>query len=288
MRCVARTARVQVLARALGYPMRFLGLATGAALLALVGCVVTDAQTPAPKPVAAEGPASEPPCNPAREGLAPLNHEGHGDLAVPLPAEYHERVNPCPLTPEVVARGKKIFDDHCAKCHGAGGDPTTAPLKDLTPPAKKLTVGGFSAAYLFWRASEGGAMEPFRSQMPAFKTVLREDEIWMVGNYVIGLRGTDIVPLSPTIQSVEPLPAGDGGASPGLRVFWRLASECQSLKLERKKDAAAYALAYTLTGFVTEHEDFAVATAPGRYCYRVTCEGVGRVSAPSNEMCNPL
>ena len=46
---------------------------------------------------------------------------------------------------------------------------------------------GDGDAYLFWRVSEGGQVEPFRSMqsvMPAFKTVLSEDERWDVLAYV--------------------------------------------------------------------------------------------------------
>jgi Cu/Ag efflux protein CusF len=48
-------------------------------------------------------------------------------------------------------------------------------------------ASGDGDAYLFWRVSEGGQVEPFKSMqsmMPAFKTVLTEDQRWDVLAYV--------------------------------------------------------------------------------------------------------
>lgn len=211
--------------------------------------------------------------------IRPLNHEGHGDGAVDVPAEYHFLTNPCPKSPEVAARGKQLFGEQCAKCHGPNGDAKDAVIPNLTPPAKKLTVGGFTEAYVFWRIREGGAFDPFNSAMPPFKEVLSTEDSWMVVSYVLSLAGADIVPLSPTMQPVTPATAG------GLVASWRLRSTCNSLKLDRKVGSAAYADLTTLTGFVTEYED-TTATAAGTYCYRVWCEGGGKLSPPSNEECS--
>lgn len=49
------------------------------------------------------------------------------------------------------------------------------------------TSPGNGDAYLFWRVSEGGTAEPFKSQgsaMPAFKDVLSVSERWDVLAYV--------------------------------------------------------------------------------------------------------
>ena len=77
-------------------------------------------------------------------------------------------------------------------CHGADGrgqGPRAAGLPhapaDLTHHFHRAPGDG--DAYLFWRVSEGGQVEPFRSMqsvMSVIKTVLRGDERWDVLAYV--------------------------------------------------------------------------------------------------------
>lgn len=77
-------------------------------------------------------------------------------------------------------------------CHGADGRGTGPAAKSLVHPPADLTHHfhirpGDGDAYLFWRVSEGGTAEPFKSMqsaMPAFKTVLSEDQRWDVLAYV--------------------------------------------------------------------------------------------------------
>ena len=85
-------------------------------------------------------------------------------------------------------------------------------------------------------------------------------------------------PAAPVIQSVEPL----GGA---LHVMWmNTTMGCDKVELDRKKDAGAYATAYTLTGSATSQHD-TQATAPGTYCYKARCLKGGGKSPDSNEKC---
>jgi Cu/Ag efflux protein CusF len=77
-------------------------------------------------------------------------------------------------------------------CHGSDGKGTGIAAKGLPHPPADLThhfhrAPGDGDAYLFWRVSEGGQVEPFKSSqsaMPAFKTVLSEDQRWDVLAYV--------------------------------------------------------------------------------------------------------
>ncbi len=39
-------------------------------------------------------------------------------------------------------------------------------------------------AYIFWRISEGGAMEPFNSGMPAWGNSLSDEQIWQLVSYL--------------------------------------------------------------------------------------------------------
>jgi mono/diheme cytochrome c family protein len=89
-------------------------------------------------------------------------------------------------------RGEALFQTHCMVCHGADGRGMGPGAVGLPHAPADLThhfhrAPGDGDAYLFWRVSEGGQVEPFRSMqsvMPAFKTVLSEDERWDVLAYV--------------------------------------------------------------------------------------------------------
>ena len=90
------------------------------------------------------------------------------------------------------AKGARIYQQKCIICHGKdgkGNGPVAASLKH--PPADLTnhfhTSPGKGDGYLFWRISEGGMVEPFRSQgsaMPAFKSSLSEKERWQVLVYI--------------------------------------------------------------------------------------------------------
>jgi mono/diheme cytochrome c family protein len=93
---------------------------------------------------------------------------------------------------EAIHRGEKIYVNHCQQCHGVDGKGKGQMAANLPYPATNLTIHfhrdqGEGDAYLFWRVSEGGTVPPFQamsSTMPAYKTILSEDERWDVLAYV--------------------------------------------------------------------------------------------------------
>ncbi len=112
--------------------------------------------------------------------------------ANPLPPDYASRVPPPAFdSPESIAAGREIFLANCAACHGFAGNgqgtikPTFGPAPaDFTDRARQQTR---SPQYLFWRVSEGGQIEPFRSQgsiMPAWKFRLSETQRWQLVAYL--------------------------------------------------------------------------------------------------------
>jgi mono/diheme cytochrome c family protein len=111
-----------------------------------------------------------------------------------------------------IARGQQLFQTYCLTCHGADGKGTGPLAKGLPHPPADLThhfhrAPGDGDAYLFWRVSEGGQVEPFQSSqsaMPAFKAVLSEDQRWDVLAYVHaefhkGFLQTSAPPLPPSV-----------------------------------------------------------------------------------------
>lgn len=89
--------------------------------------------------------------------------------------------------PAVLRRGEAIHATRCASCHGAsgGGDAPDASWSGLKAGSfqDRPMVARMSAAYWFWRVSEGGLVEPYRSKgsvMPAYKDALSVEDRWAV------------------------------------------------------------------------------------------------------------
>jgi mono/diheme cytochrome c family protein len=108
------------------------------------------------------------------------------------PAEYANARSTRWDDAAAIARGEQLFQTYCVLCHGTDGKGTGVAAKGLPHPPADLThhfhrAPGDGDAYLFWRVSEGGQVEPFKSSqsaMPAFKTVLSDDQRWDVLAYV--------------------------------------------------------------------------------------------------------
>lgn len=104
-----------------------------------------------------------------------------------VPDEYAHLENPGVGDEAFVTAGQALFEANCATCHGpagAGDGPTAAAL-DPQPAnlGDAAMMNSLSDAYLFWRISEGGAMDPFNSAMPAWK-FLPEEQRWQLVNYI--------------------------------------------------------------------------------------------------------
>jgi mono/diheme cytochrome c family protein len=124
-------------------------------------------------------------------------HEGHeaaegGHARVLAPLDYADRhIPPSVWTdPAMIARGKEIYMANCAVCHGEQGDgkgPASLALSlkpsDFRDPR---AVAKMRDNYWFWRVSEGGTVEPFRSRgsaMPPSKGALSVEDRWAVIAY---------------------------------------------------------------------------------------------------------
>jgi mono/diheme cytochrome c family protein len=125
---------------------------------------------------------------------APMMGPGSGMMArhhAPIPDDYAGMTNPIDAEELSLARGRETYALHCATCHGdqgLGDGPTAAGLEPAPVPLA-FTARMLADDYLFWRISEGGAMEPFNSAMPAWKGVLDEETRWDVVNALRDLSG---------------------------------------------------------------------------------------------------
>lgn len=121
------------------------------------------------------------------EGMA----HAHDEWVDP-PAEYAEVSGGHWAELDAIKRGESIFETQCAACHGVDGQGTGPVAGSLAHRPADLTnhfhaQPGTGDAYLFWRVSEGGTVEPFRSQgsaMPAFKDILDNEQRWDVLAYI--------------------------------------------------------------------------------------------------------
>ena len=147
----------------------------------------------------------------ALEHIAPLNEKGEqqqqytqgevrsefdghysNDRWLDPPVEYADKVSNVWADVKAIARGEKIWLKYCISCHGKDGQGTGLMAESLSHLPADMSnnfhvAPGTGDAYLFWRLSEGGAIEPFKSlgsRMPPFKDVLSESERWDVLAYV--------------------------------------------------------------------------------------------------------
>ena len=107
------------------------------------------------------------------------------------PANYADQVNPLISDTKVLNKGAILYAADCASCHGLDGQGDGQAGSALDPKPVNLALGqaNLSDGYLFWRISDGGAMKPFGSLMPPWKSLLSETQIWQIISYLRTLRG---------------------------------------------------------------------------------------------------
>jgi len=105
-----------------------------------------------------------------------------------LPPDAEEKKNPHPVDDKLLAIGRSVFKDKCARCHGPGGrgdgpdaDPDAWERMDLTNPERAEPNVDGVVFYKVWNGRR-------RPKMPAFSVEISEDQAWAVVAYVQSLR----------------------------------------------------------------------------------------------------
>ncbi len=103
--------------------------------------------------------------------------------------EYAGKRNPLPASAEVLAEGRKFYEQTCGVCHGRFGRGDGPAGKGLNPPPADLTWVVHrpfaSDGYLDWSVNEGG--QQFGTAMPAYKGRMPQEQIWAIIRYLQSL-----------------------------------------------------------------------------------------------------
>ncbi len=93
------------------------------------------------------------------------------------PAKAAERRNPLESDPEAVAAGAKLFESHCAECHGANADGGRK-----GPSLRAQEVQQATSGTLFWLLTNGVV----RKGMPVWSR-LPDPQRWQLVSYIKSL-----------------------------------------------------------------------------------------------------
>lgn len=120
------------------------------------------------------------------KGMMNMSIRSHFVMQNGINPAYASKRNPLRRTARNIAEGKQLYDQNCALCHGPAGLGDGEAGKALNPPPADIAANirrhMATDGYVYWTIAEGGV--PVGSQMPPFKTVLKEDEIWKTVLYL--------------------------------------------------------------------------------------------------------
>jgi mono/diheme cytochrome c family protein len=104
-----------------------------------------------------------------------------------IPAGASHEPNPIEASPQVVEKGKNLFQSKCEHCHGKEGK-GNGPDADRDTPPGDLSDGSRASrnpdGVMFYKVWNGRKSP----KMPAFKTELSKDDVWTVVDYAKTLR----------------------------------------------------------------------------------------------------
>ena len=101
------------------------------------------------------------------------------------PASARRLTNPLPATDENVAGGQRLYNEHCASCHGMDGKAQGGTGTTKVKPADLTALHDRMGGEIYWVVTNGIKS----SGMPAFGSKLSETERWRLVLYVKHLEG---------------------------------------------------------------------------------------------------
>lgn len=114
-------------------------------------------------------------------GALPLSGQAGSDGAWVAPARRAQRANPISPIPEVLAEGRKLYENQCAPCHGAAGNNDGPAAGKIMANARRPSdpaLWAESDGALFWKIGEG------RKPMPSTWGVLDDEQRWALVLYL--------------------------------------------------------------------------------------------------------
>ncbi|MGD8366606.1 MAG: c-type cytochrome [Desulfobacterales bacterium] len=120
-------------------------------------------------------------CASAAVFLGPPVLHAHGWQA---PEGAAARKNPVAADPASIQRGRTLYLENCAACHGRGAEGDGSMASALTtPPTDLVKVSGHHPdGDFFWKIETG------KGAMPGFRERLAEEQIWDLVNYIQSLK----------------------------------------------------------------------------------------------------
>lgn len=128
---------------------------------------------------------------PDRDGMGMMQDRGMMDMSMVrhryvmrrgVDPPYASKESPLAPSSDDLREGRRLYEAHCARCHGPSGTGDGPDGKGLEPPPPNIAAFSdmpmASDGYLYWTIAEGGA--PVGSAMPPFEGVLDEEQIWRV------------------------------------------------------------------------------------------------------------
>jgi mono/diheme cytochrome c family protein len=106
------------------------------------------------------------------------------------PGQAQELTNPYPATGDSLARGRDVYTEHCAICHGVSGRGDGPLARTMSPRPADFRIHlaeGHGDAQLFDWVSNGVP----ETQMAGFAEVLGADDRWHVINFILTFLPTD-------------------------------------------------------------------------------------------------
>src|SRR6185312_12473712 len=146
------------------------------------------------------------PAMPFEKKFAKMGLHGRMDKDYP-------RNPPIQGTPENYLAGAHIYREHCAVCHGVGGQGPSSVAKGMYPKPPQLLdpkhgVTDDPPGETYWKVSNGIRM----TGMPSFHQSLSQTQIWQVS---LMLANVDKLPPEANVLLSQPLPSEQpsGGAT---------------------------------------------------------------------------